>query len=86
MDLSHIQGDRPMIQTFEAVIDEDGHVKLLQEVKIAKSRRALVTILDEDPSPHSQETALLSESVLAEDWLKPEEEEAWDHLQPDRSS
>lgn len=27
------------------------------------------------------ETALLSEQALAEDWLKPEEDEAWAHLQ-----
>jgi len=26
------------------------------------------------------ETMLLSEQALAEDWLKPEEEEAWDYL------
>jgi hypothetical protein len=26
------------------------------------------------------ETALLSESVLQKDWLKPEEEAAWQHL------
>ncbi len=26
------------------------------------------------------ETALLSESSLAKDWLKPEEDEAWQHL------
>ena len=29
------------------------------------------------------ETALLSEAALS-DWLRPEEEEAWAHLQPDR--
>jgi hypothetical protein len=28
------------------------------------------------------ETALLAEAALAEDWLKPEEDEAWKHLQP----
>ena len=27
-----------------------------------------------------RETALLSESVLAKDWLTPEEDEAWQHL------
>ena len=27
------------------------------------------------------EISLLSESVLAEDWLTPEEDEAWEHLQ-----
>ena len=30
--------------------------------------------------------AFASEQALAEDWLKPEEEEAWKHLQKARSS
>ena len=31
--------------------------------------------------PLTQETTLLAETALAEDWLKREEEEAWAHLQ-----
>ena len=31
--------------------------------------------------PAIAETALLSEATLAEDWLKPEEDEAWAYLQ-----
>lgn len=31
--------------------------------------------------PSTDETSLLAEAVLAEDWLKPEEEDAWAHLQ-----
>ena len=34
----------------------------------------------------NKRTALLSESALAQDWLKEEEEEAWLHLQPGTSS
>ena len=70
-----------MIQTVEAVIDEQGKVYLL-EVKIPNARRALVTILEEAPSVSVSETALLSEKILSEDWNRPEEEEAWSHLQP----
>ena len=70
-----------MIKTFEAIIDQDGKVHLLEEVKLTASRRALVTILDETPDSNISETALLSESALAEDWERPEEEEAWQHLQ-----
>jgi len=33
--------------------------------------------------PVNHETVLLSELALAEDWLKPEEEAAWVHLQAD---
>lgn len=32
--------------------------------------------------PSMGETILLAEAALADDWLKPEEEEAWAHLQP----
>jgi len=30
------------------------------------------------------ETALLSEAALAEDWMRPEEDEAWSHLQSEQ--
>jgi hypothetical protein len=70
-----------MIQTVEAVIDEDGKVHLLEPVRLTEARRALVTILEEDPSGDASETALLSERSLAEDWNRPEEDEAWSHLQ-----
>ena len=33
--------------------------------------------------PVSHKAALLSEQALAKDWLKPEEEAAWVHLQKD---
>jgi hypothetical protein len=70
-----------MIQTIEAIVDQDGHVQLLEFVKLPSSRRALVTILEEEPTVENIETALLSEQSLAEDWLRPEEDEAWSHLQ-----
>ena len=73
-----------MIQTVEAVIDEQGRVHLLEEVKVPEARRALVTILEDAPSVSISETALLSEQTLAEDWNRPEEDEAWSHLQPGR--
>ena len=69
-----------MIQTVEAVIDKDGKVHLLQGVVLPGARRALVTILDEEPI-HPNEAALLSEAALATDWLRPEEDAAWSHLQ-----
>ena len=69
------------IQTVEAVIDENGEIRLLEAVKLPEARRALVTILDEEPASEISETALLSERALAEDWRRPEEDEAWSHLQ-----
>ena len=69
-----------MIRTIEAVIDEHGAVLLQEAVALSAPRRALVTILEEEPS--SREISLLSEA--AEDWDRPEEEAAWSHLQPAR--
>lgn len=39
-----------MSQTLDAVIDEDGAVRLLKPVHLSAARRALVTILDEPPA------------------------------------
>ncbi len=69
-----------MLQTLLARIETDGQVTLLESVKLPQPQTALVTILDE----HSEavpETLLLSEAALAEDWNRPEEDEAWGHLQ-----
>jgi hypothetical protein len=41
----------------------------------------LLTLLEGSPG----EPALLAEAALAEDWLKPEEDEAWAHVQPGKS-
>lgn len=68
-----------MLKTVEAVIDEQGNVKILQPVPLQGTRRALVVILDEPALPVA-ETALLSEAALAEDWMRPEEDEAWSYL------
>ncbi len=55
-----------MIQTIEALVDENGSVILLEEVHLPFARRALVTILDQ-PATDKTETALLSEAALAVD-------------------
>jgi hypothetical protein len=70
-----------MIKTVEAKIDEQGNVRLLEPVQLASARRALVTILEDAPSVSNEQTALLSESALAKDWNRPEEDAAWSHLQ-----
>lgn len=71
-----------MIQTIEAVIDQQGNVRLLESITLSTVRRALVTILEEEPSKAISDATLLSELSLAEDWNRPEEDEAWQHLQP----
>jgi hypothetical protein len=70
-----------MIKTVEAIIDEQGNVRLLEPIRPKGSRRALVTILEESPVEGAAESALLSEPALAEDWNRPEEDDAWSHLQ-----
>ena len=69
-----------MIHTVEAIVDEHGKVRLLEPIRLGRRHRALVTILAEEPSD-AHETALLSESSLAEDWNRHEEDAAWAHLQ-----
>ena len=70
-----------MIQTVEAVIDERGSVRLLQPVEISGSHRALVTILDEQPVASGHEAASPSESALANDWNRPEENAAMNEVE-----
>ena len=71
-----------MSTAVEAMIDKNGTVRLLEPVPLAGPRRALVIILEEEPAVLPNETALLSEAALAEDWNRPEEDAAWSHLQP----
>ncbi len=74
-----------MLQTFEAVIDDQGHVCLVEPINLTTGWRVLVTIL-ERPIISVSETELLSEQALAEDWNRPEEDEAWSYLQQAPSS
>ena len=70
-----------MIRTVEAEVDEQGNVRLLEPVRLPARRRALVTVLEDRPDAGPGEPALLSEAALAEDWNRPDEDEAWSHLQ-----
>jgi hypothetical protein len=70
-----------VIRTVEAIIDEKGQISLLEPIRPSSARRALVTILEEEPVA---ETALLSEAALSEDWNRLEEDAAWAYLQPAR--
>ena len=74
-----------MLRTLEAVIDGQGNVRLAEPADLPAGRRALVIVLNE-PAIDVAETALLSEQALAEDWDRPEEDEAWSHLQQLASS
>ena len=73
-----------MLKVVEATIDEKGTVTLLEPLQLPKPARAFVVLFSEEIFVTA--TALLSEAALAEHWLRPEEDIAWAHLQPDESS
>ena len=68
-----------VLRSIEVTIEKDGTVRLPKMVNLPARRRAILTILDEPM--FVAETALLSEAALAEDWDRPEEDEAWAYLQ-----
>jgi hypothetical protein len=70
-----------MLPTIEAVIDENGTLRMLEPIQLPKLRWVLITILSEEPADDEiTNRTLLSESALAKDWERPEEDEAWSHL------
>lgn len=71
-----------MLRTLEAVVDNQGNIRLLETIPLPAGRRVLVTILEEEPIFPIDEVTLLSEAALAEEWNRPEEDAAWSHLQP----
>jgi len=72
-----------MHRTIEVVIEADGRIRLLEPVEPGSVRRALLTILEEQVEEPTHAPALLSEPAL-DDWNRPEEDEAWSHLQSAR--
>mgnify|MGYP000217451818 FL=1 len=70
-----------MLKTVKAKIEKDGNIYLLEPINVGHACDAIVTVMEE---PEIPETALLSEDTLAQDWERPEEDEAWSHLQQDR--
>jgi hypothetical protein len=55
-----------MLRTIEAIIDSQGHVRLAENVKLNFPRRALVTILEDDPAFSWVEVTSLYEAVQTE--------------------
>ena len=74
-----------MLKTVEGILEKDGRLRLLEKLNLRRARRVLVTFLEEEEGegekPEVADTALLSEAALGEDWNRPEEDEAWQHLQ-----
>lgn len=65
------------MKALQAVVQEDGQVRLLEQVTLKGGCRAIVVLIDDE---QRMDSALLSEPALAKDWSRPEEEEAWKDL------
>jgi hypothetical protein len=67
-----------MTETIEVEIDEAGTIHPKEPTTQLPPGRAFLT-WQKKPD---LETMLLSEAALAKNWLSPEEDAAWAHLQP----
>ncbi|HEX6737853.1 MAG TPA: hypothetical protein VF310_06270 [Vicinamibacteria bacterium] len=71
------RGDRTLMHTtIEAEVDEHGNIRPRENILLPPGSRLLITVLE----PEAMDTALLSESSLATDWSRPEEDAAWTDL------
>ncbi len=74
-----------MLRTVAGILEKDGRLRLLEKLDLRRAQRMLVTLLEEEEGegekPEVADTVLLSEAALGEDWNRPEEDEAWQHLQ-----
>ncbi len=67
-----------MLRIIEVEIDAAGQIHPLEFVRKLPVGPALLTLL----TPAMDEVPHLTEPALAEDWLRPQEDAAWAHLQP----
>jgi hypothetical protein len=58
-----------MLNTIEAVIDKQGRVSLKEKVNLEKTRRALVTILD-DETPAAESVSLVGSIEIVDEDLE----------------
>jgi hypothetical protein len=69
-----------MQNLYEAVVETDGRIRLSTAVYLEKGLKVLVAV-QRSEKDLALSGIVLSEPALADDWLNPEEEEAWSHLQ-----
>ena len=60
-----------MLQSIEAVVDQNGALRILELITLPRFRRVIITILEDESEDHAN---------LAADWERPAEEQAWLHL------
>jgi hypothetical protein len=69
-----------MENLYDAVVETDGRIRLNTSVHLQKGLKVLVAVPRSDKDSALSGIAL-SVPSLSDDWLNPEEEEAWAHLQ-----
>lgn len=52
-------------------------LNLIQQMNVEEKQELIRKLFEDEPT----DTILLSEPALAKDWNRPEEDEAWQHLQ-----
>ena len=70
-------GNSKGVRIPKPLLEESG----LSDMVELKATKGKITIAALKPEPKISETALLSEKILARDWLRPEEDKAWASLQ-----
>ena len=70
-----------MLKIVETTVDAQSDAKFTRPNRLPKFRRAFATIFSEEL--RVPEIALLSESMLTQDWHLSEEDVAWTDLQPE---
>jgi hypothetical protein len=58
------------MQTVEAIIDENGEVRLLENIKLPEARKAVLTILDDAPQKISAKQSLAEKWSNNQEFLK----------------
>jgi hypothetical protein len=53
-----------MMKTLEAVIDVNGNVSLLENIRLPQARRALLTILDDEPQEIKSKVFMSNQELL----------------------
>ena len=69
-----------MEKLYEAVVESDGRIRLNNPLHLEQGLRVLVAIPQTDLDT-AVSGIVLSEPALSVDWNKPEEDDAWAHLQ-----
>ncbi|WP_216913936.1 MULTISPECIES: hypothetical protein [unclassified Synechococcus] len=69
-----------MENKYEAVVETDGRIRIQSPVHLKTGAKVFVSVPIDEPDPVVNGFDL-SEKALAADWLSPEEEAAWAHLQ-----